>query len=469
MAVTKIWDIRGNLTRSINYIENPEKTENAGWTKTQEQSLEDVMMYAENEEKTEQHFFVTGINCFPDTARSQFITVKKQFNKEGGIVAYHAYQSFAPGEATPEIAHEIGVELARRLWGDNFQVIVATHLNTKCLHNHFVLNSVSFVDGKRYHDCKETYRELRKTSDQICREYGLTVIEHPSNERHSESARFLTDQGEPTTFNLIRDAVDRAIEVSWSMDDLQENLKRMGYLVQFNPRRKFWTITPKGKQRPIRLARLGEEYTNERIKSRLEHVEEKFRRFDDFDEVAEISEDYSEVPSHITRVYEPDRTAWRNSPWRAVLKKTSNLYRTYLYYCYLLSRFSSARKPEQKKYWKVDPEIREDIIKLEKYSKETELLGRNHIETTEDLAAFKIKTNDYLKSCLTERAELNKQLRRKISPERSEELKRSRMEINQTIRQIKKELIWVDDIETHEKDIKEKIEKIKEKNQERDR
>lgn len=68
------------------------------------------MMYAENEERTEQHFFVTGINCFPDTARSQFITVKKQFGKEGGIIAYHAYQSFTPGEATSEIAHEIGVE-----------------------------------------------------------------------------------------------------------------------------------------------------------------------------------------------------------------------------------------------------------------------------------------------------------------------------------------------------------------------
>lgn len=150
MAVTKIWDIKARLSAPIDYVQNEKKTENPNFTKEQMQSLGDVMSYAENEEKTEKHFYVTGINCNPQTARDQFITVKQQFDKEGGIVAFHGYQSFAPNEASPDIAHEIGVKLAKELWGDKFQVIVATHLNTKCLHNHFVLNSVSFRDGK---DC----------------------------------------------------------------------------------------------------------------------------------------------------------------------------------------------------------------------------------------------------------------------------------------------------------------------------
>ena len=166
MAVTKIWDIRGNLSNSLRYVQNAEKTYNPDFD-SDLQTLGDVMSYAENEEKTEKKFYVSALNCNTTCAREQFINVKNAFDKEGGIIAYHAYQSFAPDETTPEQAHRIGVELAERLWGDRFQVIVATHLNTTCLHNHFVINSVSFRDGGRYHDCRDTYRILRQTSDEI--------------------------------------------------------------------------------------------------------------------------------------------------------------------------------------------------------------------------------------------------------------------------------------------------------------
>lgn len=121
------------------------------------------MNYATQDYKTEEQRYVSGVNCIPEIARDKMLLVKRQFGKEGGIVAFHAYQSFAPGEATPEQAHEIGLELARRLWGERFQVIVATHLDKKHIHNHFVLNSVSFVDGKKYNDCKASYApDLRR-------------------------------------------------------------------------------------------------------------------------------------------------------------------------------------------------------------------------------------------------------------------------------------------------------------------
>ena len=119
MAVTKIWPVRGNLARPLRYVENPEKTgTEIEMDDSDLQSLSDVMQYAANEEKTEHRYFVTGIRCYPETARTQFMTVKKQFAKEGGIICFHAYQSFAPGEADPEAAHRAGVELAERLWGD---------------------------------------------------------------------------------------------------------------------------------------------------------------------------------------------------------------------------------------------------------------------------------------------------------------------------------------------------------------
>ena len=181
------------------YAENPEKTANPKFYADRElneqdgQQLSDVIRYAINSEKTQEmgsedgaplHRFVSGINCSPATARDEMLAVKKRFGKEDGTVAYHGYQSFAPGEATPELAHEIGVKLATRLWGDRYQVIVATHLDKENhLHNHFVVNTVSFADGIKYHRTRKDYHEMQTVSDELCREYGLSVIEQPQQGR----------------------------------------------------------------------------------------------------------------------------------------------------------------------------------------------------------------------------------------------------------------------------------------------
>ena len=176
MAVTKIWNIRGRAGSPLMYVINPEKTER-DFSDTEKQALQDVIAYAANEDKTESFFYTTGINCSVECARDQFDTTKLRFGKTGGNVAYHAYQSFKEGEVTPDVAHAIGVQLARELWGDRFQIVVATHVNTKCVHNHIVINSVSFKDGRKFHDCRDTYRLLRDTSDRICIEHGLSVVE----------------------------------------------------------------------------------------------------------------------------------------------------------------------------------------------------------------------------------------------------------------------------------------------------
>ena len=138
MAVCEIWDVRGRLDHPIDYAENPEKTANPKYTEADLQAMVDVMEYATNKDKTEQRYFVTGVNCDPTTARDEMMIAKAQWNDESEIVCYHGFQSFKHGEVTPEQAHEVGVKLAQKMWGDRFQVIVATHLNTDCLHNHFV-------------------------------------------------------------------------------------------------------------------------------------------------------------------------------------------------------------------------------------------------------------------------------------------------------------------------------------------
>ena len=173
MATTKIWDINVRLDNVVRYVTNSEKVSLDGELYNQ---LHNVIDYASNSSKTENSVYVSGINCIPETALQEMIITKKQYNKTNGILAYHAYQSFAEGEVTPEQAHEIGIKLAEELWGDRFEVLIATHLNTKHLHNHFVINSVSFKDGLKYYDNRENYALLRATSDALCEEYSLNVL-----------------------------------------------------------------------------------------------------------------------------------------------------------------------------------------------------------------------------------------------------------------------------------------------------
>ena len=180
MATTAIWDVKGRLDNVVNYAKNLE-THASLYSKSDLQGLEDVMDYTMQDHKTEKKLFVTGLNCDPETARDQMVMTKRRFCKEDGILAFHAYQSFAKGETTPNIAHEIDAKLAQELWGERFEVIIATHLDKGHLHNHFVINSVSFLDGKKYNDCNASYRLLRQTSDRLCGEYGLSIVQNPES------------------------------------------------------------------------------------------------------------------------------------------------------------------------------------------------------------------------------------------------------------------------------------------------
>ena len=197
MAITKIWAVKCRVNDAIDYTTNAEKTLNPNYNKAEQDEEEflqkydsyyneetpniyndfDVSFdYATNPEKTEEQHFVTAINCLKETAKEEMKITKKQFGKTGGILALHLVQSFKENEVTPEIAHKIGVELANEIWGDRFEVIVSTHLNTRCYHNHFIANSVSFEDGMKNYMNNTKYALIRQVSDELCREYNLSVI-----------------------------------------------------------------------------------------------------------------------------------------------------------------------------------------------------------------------------------------------------------------------------------------------------
>ena len=156
MAVTKIWAIHDSVSRVVDYSTNPSKTKLS--------DLEQVLLYAADKEKTldegEQQYAVTGIGCRAESAAREMAAVQRRFGKAGGNVAYHAYQSFKTGEVTAEECHRIGVETARRLWGNDRQVLVATHFNTGTYHNHFVVNPVNMWTGKKLEAKYEVYIKI---------------------------------------------------------------------------------------------------------------------------------------------------------------------------------------------------------------------------------------------------------------------------------------------------------------------
>lgn len=246
--------MRDNLRRVVDYAANPEKTEYG--------ALSQALHYAGNDAKTtlpESAKLVSGIHCRPETAWVDMRAVQRKFGKTEGVVAMHAYQSFQPGEVTPEQCHAIGVELARQVWGGRFQVLVATHMNTHCLHNHFVINAVSYVDGKKYEQRRSQYRELRRASDALCRAQGLSVVQ-PQGKSAPRPLYEAERRGEPTRYNRMREALRSALQQTSTEEDFALALRRMGYLWRREEGRKYATLRSVDGGRPVRVHRLGPEF-----------------------------------------------------------------------------------------------------------------------------------------------------------------------------------------------------------------
>lgn len=447
MAVTKLWKVSDRLDKVIDYAEDETKTKKPKYSYKEWQALKDVLEYAKDEEKTEQQFYVSGINCNPNNARDQFVAVKEQYNKTGGIQAYHGYISFKDTDnLSPDLAHQIGIEFANRVWGERFQIVVTTHLNTKCLHCHYVINSVSLVDGKMLANKEKAWFYFRHIADEICREHGLSVVEKPDRNKEPDYVT-LQDKGQtmkeqagiPTRRNLVRAAVDEAVENSRTMSEFKRYLSKMGYKYRISENLKYWSVTADGWKQPVRLYRLGENYTNVRIQERI-----------------------AENDLYMSINAKPFQSAFYvPKEYSDIRKVKGSLYNLYLYYCYRLGYFNKPNeKQNNRDYNRLHHLLREDLMKVDKYSQEAELLGKNHIDTSEQLFSYKESLKKEMETLTDDRKYLRNKLRRNISEVESAEVKAAISKISQRLSKLRKEISLCDDIAAHSHTLENNVEQI---------
>ena len=187
--------------------------------KTIKSNLEAVINYAKNGDKTENGILVSGVNCVPQTAYNQMALAKKFFHKESGRQGYHIIQSFNGKEISPKEANEIGTLLAEELFGDKFQAVVCTHINKENIHNHIVLNSVSFVDGSKYHNSKLDIALIKDKSDELCREYELSVLKTPKANK--------TNKVYENRISKYNRSNSKMLQIKSDIDDVISNSKKM--------------------------------------------------------------------------------------------------------------------------------------------------------------------------------------------------------------------------------------------------
>ena len=352
MAYDKIIPLRSRLDHCLDYVLNEDKT-----------SLSYALSYAENPEKS--HQLVTGINCEARTAYEEMRATKRRWDKRNGILGYHLVHSYAPGEVTPEQAHAAGVEFARRLLGDHYEAVVATHIDREHYHCHIVFNSVSFVDGRKYRsDFKSYFGEVRGTSNAVSQDFGLSVIQPKDKGKHY--AQWDAEhRGKATISSLVRQDIDAAIRESFTFDTFLTALRRQGYSIKFGPNVKHAAVRPPGAGRFFRLDSLGDGYTEADIRTRLAAM----RRGEAPPPPAPELRPRKQHRYTIQSGRLPERRNQKLKGFRAL----------YVYYLYFLG----VRRPRGAHQYPFP--IRAEVIKLHRYQRQMNLLQTYHIDTDDQL------------------------------------------------------------------------------------
>ncbi len=425
MATTGFWPVKGKLKSVIVCAENPDKTMN---TKFFDSDLYATLQYAENSNKTDQELFVSGINCSKHNAYAQMVAVKKKFGERGSVVAYHGYQSFKENEVTPGECHEIGIETARKMWGDKYQVIVTTHLDKQHhLHNHFVINSTSFKDGLKFRNKIGDHYELRKISDAICKERGKSVLENAPFYGGEKKAYWLHKQGKKTHRDMLREDIEICLTVATSWDEFRRVLATMGYEVDY---RRF-TIKAKDWERGVRVEGLG--YTVEGIEKRFNETYYSGHHLSDWNTFFYARRRYFPLES----VRKKLEFGIEHGKRPEVIYVDTMLLLIILVF-QLLKEVADALL--------LTPEMRHAAKDIKQYVADYHFLTDNQIHTTDDLAVTIEETQQKIAELEKKRSKADNKKRRATTTEDKESYKAMRKEITKEITPLRKKLKQAEDI-----------------------
>ena len=239
MALTKTHPIKSTLKAAIDYICDPGKTDGK--------------------------LLVSSFGCTAETADIEFEWTRRHAIDKGSNLGRHLIQAFKPGEVTPEEAHEIGMQLACEILGGKYEFVLTTHVDKGHIHNHLIFNAVSFTDHKHYHSNKRSYHYIRRTSDRLCQEHGLSVV-IPGKDKGKSYIEHTSSQAGTSYKAKLKAAIDRLIPACSDMEDLLLRLQQEGYEIR---RGKYISCRASDQERFTRLKTLGIDYTEEAITSRI--------------------------------------------------------------------------------------------------------------------------------------------------------------------------------------------------------
>ena len=407
MATTRIWAVKNRLDHMVDYVSNQEKTID----------IKQVIDYATNDYKTYKKEYVSCINCSYLDPYQSMVNTKKQFNDEREILAFHGYQSFDAGEVDAQQAHRIGVEYAKRMWGDKYEVVVATHLNTQHIHNHFLINATSFVDGKRYQNNYKDLFEMREINDEICKEHNLSVVE--KKKKHSKNKnQYYADK---TYKGLVKEDIDEALKVSYTMKHFINEMQLAGYEIKITDNN--ISVKHACYYKFIRLKSLGNDYTNDSIVDRILDMNKEEPLYSSY---------YDKKNFDI----KPYFTKYQN-------KQLTGLQRLFLHYQYVLGILPK----DKRKTIKYSEELKKAMRHIDEISEQTIFVCKNNISDIAKLNQYKMDAETSLNELVIKRQTLRNKVRRCSDDQQLTDYKNEISSITSQIKVLRKDIRVCEGIE----------------------
>lgn len=427
MATTGFWPVKGKLKDVIEYAGNPDKTTDPKYL---DDDLYKALRYIGNDEKTDKAMYVDSINCPKKRGYEQMMTTKRRFGKTGGNVAYHGFQSFKTGEVSPAEAHAIGMETAWRMWGDEYEIIVTTHLNTDNLHNHIVVNSVSFKTGRKFENHISDHYRLREISDAVCMEMGKSVLKDAPFYGGEKGAYWVHKNGGMTHRDILKRDIESVLQYSRKPEDVERRLKALGYqFIRSGDKYQHLSVKAPDWKKPIRLSSLG--YTKEVINARFEQ---------------HWKDDYFFLVQNNHPAYRPKRypllelekqLSWEidHSHEAAVV-----LVDVIFYIVLQLLLLLKDQNAQEQRSQPLSPSVRLEVTKLHQIQKEYLLLADNDIHSAEELFSFQSDISGQIKAMESERQSYRNLLRRPKSPEVEADLKQKCKDLSEKMKPLRDKL-----------------------------